>query len=86
MTEENAAAFADLIELTTVIVSTYVRNNPVPASDLPRLIANPHSAIAGLGSAVKSNPPEEKLIPAVSVRKSVTPDFLICLEAKSLSP
>lgn len=80
MTEENAAASAGLIALTTDIVSAYVSNNSVPISDLPRLITDIHAAIAGLGIAAKANPSEEKPVPAISIRKSVTPDFLICLE------
>lgn len=80
MTDENVAASADLIVLTTEFVSAYVSTNPVPASDLPLLIAETHAALVGLGTAVEANLPEEKLVPAVSVRKSVTPDFLICLE------
>lgn len=80
MNEETAAASADLIELTAEIVAAYVSNNPVPATELPRLIASTHMAIAGLSAGTVSAQLEEKLVPAVSIRKSITPDFLICLE------
>jgi predicted transcriptional regulator len=69
----------NLIGLVADIVSAYVSNNSVPATDLPALIATTHAAIAGLGS----EPPaaaEEKPAPAVSIKKSITPDYLICLE------
>lgn len=80
MTDENTKPEADLIELTTDIVAAYVSNNPLPAGELPRLIADIHAAIAGVAAGAVPQQPEEKPVPAISVRKSVTPDFLICLE------
>lgn len=80
MTEDTNAASADLIELAAEIVAAYVSNNSVPAAELPGLIASTHAAIAGLVSGAAVDQPEEKPVPAVSIRKSVTPDFLICLE------
>ena len=75
MSEENG----NLIGLVADIVSAYVSNNSVPAADLPGLIATTHAAISGLGA-----PPapvvEERPTPIVSIRKSITPEFLICLE------
>ena len=71
---------ADFIELTASIVSAFVANNRVPATDLPGLIASTHAAILGLGGNVAAVIEPEKLVPAVSVKKSITPDFLICLE------
>jgi len=70
----------DIIGLVADIVSAYVSNNSVPASDLPALIATTHSAIAGLGKEVMVPAPIEKPAPAVSIKKSITADFLICLE------
>lgn len=69
----------NLIGLVADIVSAYVSNNSVPAADLPSLIATTHAAISSLGSE-PAPVIEEKLTPVVSVRKSITPDFLICLE------
>jgi predicted transcriptional regulator len=80
MTDENTKPEADLIELTTDIVAAYVSNNPLPAGELPQLIADIHAAIAGVAAGAVPQQAEEKPVPAISVRKSVTPDFLICLE------
>lgn len=67
------------LELTTDIVSAYVSNNSVIAYDLPALIAEVHSALRGL-SAVETEPEPEPLKPAVPVKRSISPDYLICLE------
>lgn len=69
----------ELLELTASIVSAYVSHNNVPAADLVGLIASTHSALAKLGSTPAAAP-AEPLVPAVSIRKSITTDFLICLE------
>ena len=70
---------SDLIELSTEIVSAYVSHNSVSASDLPKLIADIHGALRSLQSNEVPVTVEE-LKPAVPVRKSVAPDFIICLE------
>lgn len=80
MTEENVQATTGLIELTTKIIAAYISNNPLPASQMPNLIAETHSALANLSDGPRDDQAEEKLVPAVSIRKSITPDFLICLE------
>ncbi|WP_199084652.1 MucR family transcriptional regulator [Bosea sp. ASV33] len=69
----------NLIGLVADIVAAYVSNNSVPAADLPTLIAMTYSAITGLGNAPVALP-EDKPVPAVSVKKSITADFLVCLE------
>ena len=67
-----------LITLTSDIVAAHVSNNSVAVEDVAGLIGNVYSALAGLGQAV---PVEEKLPePAVSVRASVKPDYIVCLE------
>lgn len=68
-----------LIGLVADIVSAYVSNNSVPAAELPTLIATTHAAISGLG-APSMPAAEERPTPAVSIKKSITPEFLICLE------
>lgn len=80
MNEDNPKPAADLIGLTTEIVAAYVSNNAVPRPELLRLIADTHAAIAGLVGVKAPDQAEEKPVPAVPVRKSVTRDFLICLE------
>jgi predicted transcriptional regulator len=72
-------ADSDLIELSTEIVCAYVSHNALSPTDLPKLIAEVHSALNGLHSSEIPEPVEE-LKPAVPVRKSVAPDYIICLE------
>lgn len=67
-----------LITLTADIVAAHVSNNSVAVSDLPVLIANVHKALAGLGGPVIE--PEVKQESAVSIRASIKPDFIVCLE------
>src|SRR5690554_5172371 len=69
----------DLVEFSTEIVAAYVSHNAISPSDLPRLISDVHAALKALGSEEAVQPAEEKK-PAVAVRKSVTPDYIICLE------
>ena len=70
---------SEVIEMTADIVSAYVGNNSVTAADLPALIQSVHRALAGIssGSEAAEAAPKE---PAVPIRRSITPDFLICLE------
>lgn len=70
---------AQFIELTADIVSAYVSNNSVPTTDLPLLIREVHSALNGIATKAEEAPPEPQK-PAVPVKKSVTPDYIICLE------
>ena len=74
-------AIPDSVELAAEVVAAFISNNPLPRSDLPALIQAVHSAIERLGKEPESALPEaETKTPAVPVRKSVTPDYLICLE------
>ena len=67
-----------LISLTADIVAAHVANNSVALADVPALIANVHGALAGLGAPAAE--PEVRQEPAVSIRASVKPDFIVCLE------
>jgi len=69
----------DLVDLTAGIVSAYVGNNTVTSSDLPSLIATVHAALASTVQKAQE-PKEPEPVPAVPVKKSVTGDYLICLE------
>lgn len=79
MTEEVDNSTNALIELTADVVSAYVSNNPVPAGELPALIGQVHAALKGTANRVTPEKPEA-LKPAVPIRKSVTPDYIISLE------
>jgi predicted transcriptional regulator len=67
-----------LITLTADIVAAHVSNNSVAVADLPVLISNVHGALTGLGNPTEA--PELRQEPAVSVRSSIKPDFIVCLE------
>jgi predicted transcriptional regulator len=68
----------DYASITADIVSSYVANNSVHRADLPNVIASVHAALQGLAAPKQEEPAKPQ--PAVSIRKSVTPDFLISLE------
>src|SRR5947209_11942803 len=67
------------IELTAEIVSAYVGKNSVPANELPNLINQVHAALVRVSGGHGEVQPES-LKPAVSVKKSITPDYIVCLE------
>jgi predicted transcriptional regulator len=70
---------SEIIEMTADIVSAYVGNNSVAATDLPSLIQSVHRALSGVtvGAEPVETTPKE---PAVPLKRSITPDYLICLE------
>lgn len=70
---------ANNIELAADIVSAYVSNNSVPANDLPQLISEVYNALLRVGSNVVAAPAEPPK-PAIAVKRSVTNDYIICLE------
>jgi predicted transcriptional regulator len=67
------------IDLTANIVSAYLSNNPTPASEIPNLISQVHSALLRVSSG-RSEAPAEPAKPAVPLKKSINPDYLVCLE------
>ena len=67
----------ELLELTAEVVSAHASNNTVAASDLPQVIKDVYATFSTLGVAA---PPIELPTPVVPIKKSVTPDFIICLE------
>jgi predicted transcriptional regulator len=73
------AATSNLVELASDIVSAYVSNNSVQTSELPALIAEVHASLASISSGGQQAP-EQPLVPAVPVKKSVQPDYIVCLE------
>ena len=78
MDTESSDMKETLITLTSDIVAAHVANNEVSVTDVPSLITTVYSALAGLGDPVTSQ--EEPPKPAVSVRASVKPDYIVCLE------
>ena len=68
---------SELLELTTEIVSAHASNNSIAQGDLPQLIQNVYKTLAEVGSAQDV---PEKPRPAVSVKKSIFPDYIVCLE------
>jgi predicted transcriptional regulator len=73
------AATGDFIELTADIVSAYVSNNSVPASDISALISHVHSALVQVASG-RREITAEPAKPAIPVKRSITPDHIVCLE------
>jgi predicted transcriptional regulator len=76
MTE--SANAGDILALTTEIVAAHVSNNTVSVADLPNLINQVYQSLSTIGSGAV--PVAERPQPAVSVKKSITPDYIICLE------
>ena len=77
--EAAAARADDLLKLASDIVAAYVSNNPVPVSDLPSMIKSVHGTLGGLHSGGSSEALTNQK-PAVPIKRSVTPEFIICLE------
>ncbi|MBD1549676.1 MucR family transcriptional regulator [Roseibium aggregatum] len=77
MTENSDAT--NLIYLTADIVSAYVANNTIASAELPNLIQKIHGSLLKT-TAEAAGPEPQPLKPAVPIKKSVTPDFIICLE------
>lgn len=69
----------DHVSLAADIVAAYVVHNSIPTSALPELIQTVHAALVRLG-AVTVAPEPETLVPKISIRRSITPDYLICLD------
>jgi predicted transcriptional regulator len=69
----------ELVEFATTVVSAYVSNNTVVAGDLPALIHDVYEALSR-ASITAAQPPSEELKPAVPVKRSVTPEYIVCLE------
>jgi predicted transcriptional regulator len=78
--DSGAPRAEELLKLASDIVSAYVSNNSVPAADLPSMIRSIHATLGGLSndSSGEGVPGGHK--PAISVKKSITPDYIVCLE------
>ncbi|HTW35702.1 MAG TPA: MucR family transcriptional regulator [Rhizomicrobium sp.] len=69
----------DLLKFASEIVAAYVSNNPIPVSEIPAMIKSVHATLGGLAGGGAAETPTA-LKPAVTVKKSVTPEYIICLE------
>jgi MucR family transcriptional regulator, transcriptional regulator of exopolysaccharide biosynthesis len=76
---DDATDTVDYIALTAEIVSAYVSNNTVASADIPALINQIHGALLQVSSG-ETQPSSEPLKPAVPVKRSINPDFIVCLE------
>src|SRR5215208_469391 len=68
------------LELAADIVSAFVSNNSLPVAELPALIGNVHAALTNVASGSTQQPAEEPKAPAVPIKKSVQPDYIVCLD------
>ena len=75
---ERSEDSTDLLALTTEIVAAHVSNNTVTLNDLPQLINQVYNSLANIGTTASA--PAARPQPAVSVKKSVQPDYIVCLE------
>ena len=72
---------SDTLEMATEVVVAFVANNSVPTGELPALIQTIHAALTRLKDGTEVRAPEEETkAPAVSIRASIKPEYLICLE------
>ena len=76
-TEEGLSS-AELLRITSNVVAAYVQNNPLPTTELSSVIQTVHGSFAALNGVGEAKPEPAK--PAVSIRRSVTPDYIVCLE------
>ncbi len=70
----------DITSLTARIVAAYVSHHQLPVSELPRLIQSVRDSLQRLTAPAEEAPAKEELKPAVPIKKSVTPDYIVCLE------
>lgn len=78
-TKTDPAVGKSMIEMTTQVVAAYLSNNSVAANQIAEVINTVHSALSNLATG-ESEPEPEPLKPAVPIKKSVTPDYIVCLE------
>ena len=69
---------AEILRMTSNVVAAYLHNNPLPSAELPNVIQTIHGSLKALNNGGETQSAPQK--PAVSVRRSVTPDYIVCLE------
>jgi len=75
----DSSAQSELVTITATIVAAYVSNNSIASTELPNLIAETHAALSRAAGRIVS-PEREETKPKIAVKKSVMPDYIICLE------
>ena len=79
MTEASGQKTDELLKLASSIIAAYVSNNPVPVSELPSMIKSVHATLGGLsGGGQGEGTTSQK--PAVPIKRSITPEYIVCLE------
>lgn len=78
--ENEKVSPGDMLHMTVDVVAAYVGNNPVVSGDIPTIINTIHSTLSSLARGAAVSPSGGALKPAVPVRRSITPDYIICLE------
>ncbi len=69
---------AEILRMTSNVVAAYLHNNPLPSAELPNVIQTIHGSLKAMNNGGETQSAPQK--PAVSVRRSVTPDYIVCLE------
>ncbi|MGD0192480.1 MAG: MucR family transcriptional regulator [Rhizomicrobium sp.] len=77
--ESQLAKSDELLKFASDIVAAYVANNPIPVSDIPGMIRSIHATLGGLSGGMPVEGPNSQK-PAIPVKKSITPEYIICLE------
>ncbi len=78
-TDASAHKSDELLKLSSDIIAAYVSNNPVPVSELPGMIKSVHATLGGLSGGSHGEATTSQK-PAVPVKKSITPEYILCLE------
>jgi predicted transcriptional regulator len=71
---------SELLRMAANIVAAYVANNPLPVNQIADVINTVFNSLRGISGGVANGPAAEALKPAVAIRKSITPEYLVCLE------
>ncbi len=77
--ESQLSKTEDLLKFASDIVAAYVANNPIPVSEIPGMIKSIHGTLGGLASGIVVDGSSAQK-PAIPVKKSITPEYIICLE------
>jgi len=77
--DPHSANADELLKFASDIVAAYVSNNPIPVGEIPAMIRNIHATLGGLAGGLAADAALAHK-PAVSVKKSITPEYIVCLE------